>query len=252
MSDVIILADPVLADHAAEIRRLGKRVVADVIEIGRRLAECKRICGHGHWLAWLEREFGWTDKTAENFINVCKLGGKIENFSNLDLPLSGLYLLAAPSTPATAREKIIERAQAGEQIPVAEIKQTIEAAKGRQRPAIRRTTADLPPVSDEVRQERAAAAERIRALKGWAEPGDAPGAGVANQLRDDIGPTSSGETERLRTRCDELAHENHRLQCENIALRSEVRELRAELAKRPPRDLNDPGSMPECLRRVAP
>jgi hypothetical protein len=38
----------ILAKHAAAIRRLGKRVVADVIEIGRLLTECKRICGHGN------------------------------------------------------------------------------------------------------------------------------------------------------------------------------------------------------------
>ena len=35
--------DVSLAGHANEIRRLGKRVVADVIEIGARLAECKEI-----------------------------------------------------------------------------------------------------------------------------------------------------------------------------------------------------------------
>ena len=29
-------SDPILADHVAEIRRLGKRAVEDVIEIGRR------------------------------------------------------------------------------------------------------------------------------------------------------------------------------------------------------------------------
>ena len=47
-----------LAEHVTAIRQLGKRVVADVAEIGRRLFECKRICGHGNWLPWLEREFG--------------------------------------------------------------------------------------------------------------------------------------------------------------------------------------------------
>ena len=55
------LSDPVpLAEHAAEICRLGKRVVADIIEIGRRLTKCKRICGHGNFLPWLDREFGWS------------------------------------------------------------------------------------------------------------------------------------------------------------------------------------------------
>ena len=44
-----------LAERAAVIKALGKRVVGDVIEIGARLAECKRICGHGNWLPWLNR-----------------------------------------------------------------------------------------------------------------------------------------------------------------------------------------------------
>jgi hypothetical protein len=53
------LANPTLVEHAAAIRALGKRVVTDVIEIGARLTECKRIAGHGSWLPWLNREFGW-------------------------------------------------------------------------------------------------------------------------------------------------------------------------------------------------
>jgi hypothetical protein len=95
------------------IRALGKRVVGDIIEIGRRLTDAKKIAGHGNWLPWLEREFGWTDKTAENFINVYKLGAqtKFEKFSNLNLPVSGLYLLAAPHTPEEARADVIARAR---------------------------------------------------------------------------------------------------------------------------------------------
>jgi protein gp37 len=126
-----LLAASILAEHAAEIRRLGRRVVADVVEIGRHLNECKRIAGHGNWLPWLDREFGWTDKTAENFINVHKLAGKFENFSNLDLPVSALYALAAPSTPAEARDAIIERAQVGETVSVADVKRIINDTKSR-------------------------------------------------------------------------------------------------------------------------
>jgi Protein of unknown function (DUF3102) len=120
---------PELAAHAVAIWQLGKQTLANVIEIGKRLTECKRIVGHGNWLPWLDREFGWTDKTAENFINVYKLSGKFENFSNLDLPLSGLYLLAAPSTPEAARAEIIERAEKGEKIKVADVNNKIRAAR---------------------------------------------------------------------------------------------------------------------------
>src|SRR5262245_16447502 len=129
--------NPVLAEHAAEIRLLGKRVVADVIEIGRHLTEAKELVGHGNWLAWLDREFGWTDKTAERFMSVHALAGKFDNLSNLDVPVSGLYLLAAPSTPPEAGGEIIERAEAGEVVLVATIKGTI--AKTRKQPARKKT-----------------------------------------------------------------------------------------------------------------
>jgi hypothetical protein len=60
--------DVVLAQHAEVIRALGKRVVHDVIEIGRRLTDAKARCGHGNWLPWLEREFGWSDSTALRYM----------------------------------------------------------------------------------------------------------------------------------------------------------------------------------------
>jgi DUF3102 family protein len=212
-------ADPILAEHADAIWALGKRAVGDVIEIGRRLSECKRICGHGNWLRWLDREFGWTDKTAEHFINVYKLSGKFENFSNLDLPFSALYMLAAPSTPETARTEIIKRAQSGEVIPLPEVKRTIDAAKGRKRPVKR----DYSPAIHRAEKP---------------------------PPRDDIGPNSASEADRLRVRNEELERENHRLARENLALRSEVDELKAELAKRAP--IDDGLDIPACLRRAAP
>jgi hypothetical protein len=43
------LSPPVLAENAEEIRKLGKRVGGDVMEIGRRLTEMKKICRHGNW-----------------------------------------------------------------------------------------------------------------------------------------------------------------------------------------------------------
>jgi hypothetical protein len=50
------LTDLVLAEYAAVIKALGKRVVGDVIEIGARLTECKGICGHGDPLPLPDQE----------------------------------------------------------------------------------------------------------------------------------------------------------------------------------------------------
>jgi len=47
--------------------------------------------------------------------------------------------------------------------------------------------------------------------------------------REDIGQSSAGETARKLTRLEELEHENVRLRRENLALRSEIEELRAVL-----------------------
>jgi N6-adenosine-specific RNA methylase IME4 len=126
----ITVGDAKLANHAVEIRRLGKRIVGDVIEIGKRLTECKDICGHGNWLPWLNREFGWTDQTARNFIQVYELArAKSQNFLNLDIPVSGLYLLAAPSTPEKARVEVIDRAEAGEMVTHQAVKETVNKHK---------------------------------------------------------------------------------------------------------------------------
>jgi Protein of unknown function (DUF3102) len=129
---VATLADPALVEHANAIRGLGKRVVADVIEIGRRLADCKELCGHGNWLPWLKREFGWSEDTAERFIQVSTLSHQIPQVAEFNLPVSSLYLLAAPSTHDEARESIIARAQAGEALPIAEVKRVIADKRARQ------------------------------------------------------------------------------------------------------------------------
>jgi Protein of unknown function (DUF3102) len=90
-----------LAEHAEAIRAYGKRTVQSVLAIGRHLAEVKQLLGHGNWLSWLEQEFNWSEDTAERLIAVYKLQRQI--------PFSGLYLLAAPSTPPEAIEVVVAK-----------------------------------------------------------------------------------------------------------------------------------------------
>jgi Protein of unknown function (DUF3102) len=117
-----------LAEHAAVIRALGKRVIQDIVEIGNRLTEAKTIAGHGNWLPWLETEFGWKDDTALHFMQVSELA-KSRNLRDFNVPISGLYLLAAPSTPEEARTEVIERAEKGERLSLAEVQRLIEEAR---------------------------------------------------------------------------------------------------------------------------
>jgi hypothetical protein len=118
-----------LNEHATEIRKLYKRTAHDIHEIGRRLTEAKKLLGHGNWLNWLDAEFGWTDRTALNFMRVYELPLKSETVSDLDISVTALYRLARPSTPVEVCEEVIERAKAGEPIKDNDVKEAVEQAK---------------------------------------------------------------------------------------------------------------------------
>lgn len=114
-----------LAEYANKIRTVGKRAV---FEIGKILIAAKARARHGRWLLWLEREFGWTDKTAQRMMSVA---AKSDKLSNLTVPVSALYLLAAESTPAEVIEAIAEHSEQGERLSLAEVKKMIAEAEAR-------------------------------------------------------------------------------------------------------------------------
>jgi len=251
----------ILSELAEGIRALGKQTVDNIIEIGRRLTECKRICGHGNRLPWLEREFGWTDKTAENFINVHKVASKFENFSNLDLPLSGLYLLAAPSTPESAKTEIIERATTGEVLPVSDIKSTVERHRGRKQPANKLGTKIAKPkvVPTQVRRDIEADQAHIAELEAAREHDR----DLAEKLR-----AAELKIVGLENEIAELKQENAELRAQLEAAKAKPLDGTAPKKRGRPKGSknkprlpvaatvvttpalgNDPGPIPECLRR---
>jgi hypothetical protein len=114
------------------VRGLFKATVKNIIEIGEHLAEAKVLAGHGNWLGWLELEFKWSDRTAQRFINAYERFGANPTLVS-DLDPSSVYLLAAPSTPETARDEVIERAKSG---PVShqQVKEIVNKRKTAARP----------------------------------------------------------------------------------------------------------------------
>jgi hypothetical protein len=172
MSNILPTAIPQyesLAKHAEHIRRLGKRVVTDVIEIGKRLTECRNHpdMKHGDWLSWLEREFGWTDRTALNFMRVYELSLKSETVSDLALPMRSLYRLAAPSTPEAACKEVFERAKKGERLNDKQVKAIVGETKPLASPPA------SAPVGNDIDPAQSAAermAEAAEVAKAPAEP----------------------------------------------------------------------------------
>lgn len=103
-----------MQQRTTEIKGLMRRAAQDIIEIGQKLIEVKARLGHGHFGDWLRAEFEWHQNTATNFMRVAE---KFTNFVNVDqIAPSALYLLAAPSTPNSARDEALAQAEAGEPI----------------------------------------------------------------------------------------------------------------------------------------
>jgi hypothetical protein len=150
--------DPELAKHAAVIRTLGKRVVTDIIEIGRRLTEAKKLVVHGNataadggWAGWLQTEFQWSEGTATNFMRVYELAENYKSinftdltFADLVIAPSALYVLARPSTPDQVRDEIMDRARAGEAI----THSTVQEARAAHLAAV--VQESLAPAADEA------------------------------------------------------------------------------------------------------
>lgn len=105
-----------LEQRAEKIRRLQANVQRGIIEIGNELIAAKAEIGHGNWAAWLEKEFEWTQRTANNFMRVAERFGKLENV----FQFKPSTLQAMLALPAGSEDEFID-AQANAGKPVNEM-----------------------------------------------------------------------------------------------------------------------------------
>jgi hypothetical protein len=104
-------AAALVVDRTERIRARLERSARDIVEIGRDLLEVKATIEHGRFLAWLEAEFGMSQRTAYHFMSVAE---KFATVASLDgITPTALYMLAAPSAPAEARQAAVEAARTG-------------------------------------------------------------------------------------------------------------------------------------------
>lgn len=105
--------------QANEARFFLNRTIEDAIEVGKRFIAVRDKLKHnknGGFESWVKTEFDMSRWTAYQFINLAENLNCV-NFTQLDISKSVAYLLAAPSTPESAREEVIEKAKNGYQGP---------------------------------------------------------------------------------------------------------------------------------------
>lgn len=136
----------VIQEHTGEIRKRLRRSAQDVWEIGQRLADVRSRLKYGQFLAWLKAEFGWSQRTAYNFINVYEtFGDRFAKLAKVDIATSVLYQLAAPSVPEALRTQVLEAAESGEKITHKSIKSAIKQSKKSEAPPAPAAQPAAPP-----------------------------------------------------------------------------------------------------------
>lgn len=117
----------IIQQRTGEIRERLRRSAQDVWEIGQKLSDVRSRLKYGQFLTWIKAEFGWSQRTAYNFINVYEtFGDRFANLAKVNIATSLLYQLASPSVPEELRSQILRAAEQGETMTAKELKATIQ------------------------------------------------------------------------------------------------------------------------------
>lgn len=123
-----------IQQQTGEIRERLRRSAQDIWEIGQRLTVVRSQLKHGQFDTWLKVEFGWSRRTAYNFISVYEAFKDRANFAQLDIATSALYLMSSPSTPPQVRDETLKRALKGEKITHKTVRQALDDQSTQQSP----------------------------------------------------------------------------------------------------------------------
>ena len=139
----------IIQQRTGEIRERLRRSAQDVWEIGEKLSDVRSRLQYGQFLTWLKAEFGWSQRTAYNFIKVYEtFGDRFANLAKVDIATSLLYQLASPSVPEDLRNEVLESAEQGKKITANELRTAIKKVKRLKSAAV--DTDDGIPTFDEV------------------------------------------------------------------------------------------------------
>ena len=112
-----------------EIKERLRRSAQDIWEIGQKLFEVRSQLAYGNFDNWLKAEFGWSRRTAYNFIKVYEAFPERATVAQVSIAASALYQLSSPSTPEKVRNELIQRAKDGEKITRQDIRLALKSKK---------------------------------------------------------------------------------------------------------------------------
>ena len=120
-----------LQQAAREIRQNINTTIQAIWKTGQKLVEVRLQLEESMFSAWLQSEFEWSRRTAYHYINVYEAFPQLDTQQSvqLDIDLSALYLLAAPSTSAELRSHFFAIAHSGQRVRHREVKAFLQHTK---------------------------------------------------------------------------------------------------------------------------
>jgi hypothetical protein len=171
---------------AAEIKTSTRRQIIEVVAAGTLLLEVKAALPHGAFGKWLEAEFGWTERTAQNYMRAAETYGSNTKCIS-DLPLNTIYRLQAPTVPESVRNEVFSLSERGERPTEVMVKAMISEAKRKRDEEKRETAAQAARAKRSLRSSKSyrdrQGAQR-EAEKREAEKREAEGMAAAQQAVD--------------------------------------------------------------------
>jgi hypothetical protein len=116
----------IIQQKTEEIKERLKRSAQDIWEIGQKLSEVRSQLAYGHFDKWLKAEFGWSRRTAYNFIKVYEAFPERATVAQVNIAASALYQLSSPSTSKEVRAKFIKKAQDGRKVTRTDIREALK------------------------------------------------------------------------------------------------------------------------------
>jgi Protein of unknown function (DUF3102) len=133
-----------------EIKDNLQKTVHTIWQIGKNLVEVRKQIELWQFTSWLKLEFDWSRSTAYNFISVYEAFPEFSHpkFGRLNISISALYLLAAPSTQPEIRLNFLNQALAGKQITHKAVQKSIKEASVQDRGITGDSIASITPAMD--------------------------------------------------------------------------------------------------------
>lgn len=220
----------VTAEIVAISNQAAQMAYMSMVEIGKRLVEAKGMVEHGEWGDWLKNEVKFSQRTAQNFMQIYQRSteGNTQTFANLGYS----QIVALLALPEGEAEEFAQTHDV-QDMSVRELKETIAEEKRQREQAEGRAEALQQAASRAKTSEEALTKklERLEKRLSRAEQAEANARKEADRLRENPEITDA-QKEQLtaEARAQAAAEVRAELQKELDAARAEVKRITEERA----------------------